>query len=210
MTARVTWPRSGIDPTGDADADRGEVLAPQGGAAERLVEARSDGRDGAALVTHGGGVGGTTEDGAVGVDDEGCDLRAADIDTGDRAGRIRWPLRRRSSMHREPELAREEQRAGAEERDVLAGAAVLDDGLLAGRGQAAGRGLVTDGVEPRVAERRHGPDKGDVADVERGDQVGDGPAQGSAGCADGTEGPFVAVDRLLREGLQGSKRRCGG
>ena len=68
--------------------------------------------------------------------------------------------------------------------------------------EAAARGLVTDGVEPRVAERRHGPDKGDVADVERGNQVGDGPAQGASGCADGTEGPFVAVGRLRREGLQ--------
>ena len=68
LTASVTWPRFGCAPR-DADADRHEVFPPEGGATEGLVQACGDGRNGAALVTHGGGVGSATEDGAICVDD---------------------------------------------------------------------------------------------------------------------------------------------
>src|SRR6188474_2506002 len=105
-------------------------------------------------------------------------------------------------MYREAELSREEQRAGAEEGHVLARAAVLDGRLLAGRGQAAGRGLVTDGVEPRLAERRHGPDQRDVAEVERRDQVGDRAAEGAAGLANRGEGILIALCCALGEVLE--------
>ena len=80
-----------VDAAGDADADRLEVVSLEAGGAEGLVEAGGDGRDGAALVTHGGGVGSATEDGAVGVDDERGDLGATDIDTGDGTAWSLWP-----------------------------------------------------------------------------------------------------------------------
>src|SRR4029453_1146129 len=48
----------GVHAPRHADADRLEVAPLEGRTTERLVQARSDGRDGAALVTPGGGVGG--------------------------------------------------------------------------------------------------------------------------------------------------------
>ena len=129
-----------IHAAGDADTDRVEVVALQAGGREGLVEGGGDGGGGTSLVADGCGVGRAAPDVAVGVDDEDGDLRAADVDAGDDAGRRSC----RSSMHRQAELAGEQQRARAEERHVLARAAVDDPVLARERAQAAPAGLLAD------------------------------------------------------------------
>ena len=167
-----------VDAAGDADTDRDEVLAPQLGRGERLVEAGGDGEDGAALVTHGGGVGRTTEDGAVGVDDESRDLGATDVDPGDgtRAVAIERIVAVKRLDHRCTVSPSSRVSSSAQAPRSVTSSPVPPSTIVVSRpvrGQAASRGFLADGRQPRLAEGGDRADERDVADVERPDQVGD-------------------------------------
>ena len=200
-----------VDPAGDTHADCDQVLAGEAGIGEGLIEG-VDGRNGAALVTHGGGVGGATEDGAVGVDDERRDLGAADVDPGDGSGELAIAA------------------FVAVERRVAVLLGVIDAPSGRARGSAAAQaprsvtsspvppsshlGLVARGCEarpvascrmasshgsPRAVTRRPARD----ADVERADEVGDGLAQRPTGGPDDAEGSIVALRGAGRRGPRG-------
>ena len=150
LTARVTAGQR-IDPAGDADAERRDVVGAGAGVGERVADDRGDLVGGAFRAP--AAVGATWRA-------RTCSSRSTTrtaillppTSTPTRSGRSRPSGVGRSSMHRQAELAGEEQRAGAEEREVLADPAVDRSGSRARAGRGCG-GWPRRGWPPATARR---------------------------------------------------------